>query len=47
MRAMPVQSAEDRVEHDPQLKARGMYAELDHPLLVDGGIGPRRDYVWG
>ena len=33
VRAMPVQSAEDRVEHDPQLKARGMYAELDHPLL--------------
>jgi CoA:oxalate CoA-transferase len=30
---MPVQSAEDRVEHDPQLKARGMYAELDHPFL--------------
>jgi crotonobetainyl-CoA:carnitine CoA-transferase CaiB-like acyl-CoA transferase len=33
VRAMPVQSAEDRVEHDPQLKARGMYTELDHPLL--------------
>ena len=33
VRAMPVQSAEDRVEHDPQLKARGMYAELEHPLL--------------
>jgi CoA:oxalate CoA-transferase len=30
---MPVQSAEDRVERDPQLKARGMYPELDHPLL--------------
>jgi benzylsuccinate CoA-transferase BbsF subunit len=30
--AMPVQSAEDRVERDPQLKARGMYPELDHPL---------------
>jgi crotonobetainyl-CoA:carnitine CoA-transferase CaiB-like acyl-CoA transferase len=33
VRAMPVQSAEDRVERDPQLKARGMYPELDHPLL--------------
>ena len=25
VRAMPVQSAEDRVERDPQLKARGIY----------------------
>jgi crotonobetainyl-CoA:carnitine CoA-transferase CaiB-like acyl-CoA transferase len=33
VRAMPVQSSEDRVERDPQLKARGMYTELDHPLL--------------
>jgi benzylsuccinate CoA-transferase BbsF subunit len=33
VRAMPVQSAEDRVERDPQLNARGMYTELDHPLL--------------
>jgi crotonobetainyl-CoA:carnitine CoA-transferase CaiB-like acyl-CoA transferase len=33
VRAMPVQSAEDRVVRDPQLKARGMYPELDHPLL--------------
>jgi benzylsuccinate CoA-transferase BbsF subunit len=31
--AMPVQSAEDRVEHDPQLRARGLYSEIDHPLL--------------
>jgi crotonobetainyl-CoA:carnitine CoA-transferase CaiB-like acyl-CoA transferase len=30
---MPVQSAEDRVEHDPQLRARGMYQEMDHPAL--------------
>jgi CoA:oxalate CoA-transferase len=30
---MPVQSAEDRVERDPQLNARGMYPELEHPLL--------------
>jgi crotonobetainyl-CoA:carnitine CoA-transferase CaiB-like acyl-CoA transferase len=33
VRAMPVQSSADRVEHDPQLKARGMYTELEHPLL--------------
>ena len=33
VRAMPVQSSEDRVEHDPQLEARGMYAELEHPVL--------------
>jgi crotonobetainyl-CoA:carnitine CoA-transferase CaiB-like acyl-CoA transferase len=33
VRAMPVQSAEDRVERDPQLRARGMYPELQHPLL--------------
>ena len=33
VRAMPVQSSEDRVEHDPQLRARGMYSELDHPTL--------------
>ncbi|MGE0419377.1 MAG: CoA transferase, partial [Acetobacteraceae bacterium] len=33
VRAMPVQSAEDRVEHDPQLRARGMYQPLEHPAL--------------
>ena len=33
VRAMPVQSSEDRVEHDHQLRARGMYSELDHPML--------------
>ncbi len=33
VRAMPVQSAEDRVEHDPQLRHRGMYQPLDHPAL--------------
>lgn len=33
VRAMPVQSPEDRVEHDPQLQARGFYTELEHPLL--------------
>jgi benzylsuccinate CoA-transferase BbsF subunit len=30
---MPVQSSEDRVEYDPQLRARGLYTEMDHPLL--------------
>ncbi|MEZ5856982.1 MAG: CoA transferase [Hyphomicrobiaceae bacterium] len=33
VRAMPVQSAEDRVEHDPQLAHRGMYLPLEHPAL--------------
>jgi len=33
VRAMPVQSSQDRVEHDPQLRARGMYTELEHPML--------------
>jgi benzylsuccinate CoA-transferase BbsF subunit len=31
--AMPVQSSENRVEHDPQLRARGMYGDIEHPLL--------------
>jgi benzylsuccinate CoA-transferase BbsF subunit len=33
VRALPVQSAEDRVEHDPQLRAREMYLPIDHPAL--------------
>jgi crotonobetainyl-CoA:carnitine CoA-transferase CaiB-like acyl-CoA transferase len=33
VRAMPVQSAEDRVEHDPQLRHREMYLPLEHPAL--------------
>ena len=33
VRAIPVQSSEDRVEHDPQLRHRGMYSELEHPVL--------------
>ncbi|MFQ6028721.1 MAG: CaiB/BaiF CoA transferase family protein [Dehalococcoidia bacterium] len=33
VQAMAVQSSEDRVEHDPQLRERGMYSELDHPML--------------
>ena len=33
VRAMPVQSSEDRVEHDRQLKDRGMYTPMNHPML--------------
>jgi len=33
VRALPVQSAEDRVEHDPQLRDRRMYQPIDHPAL--------------
>jgi crotonobetainyl-CoA:carnitine CoA-transferase CaiB-like acyl-CoA transferase len=33
VRALPVQSAEDRVEHDPQLRHRQMYQPLQHPAL--------------
>jgi len=33
VRAMPVQSTEDRVEHDPQLRHREIYLELEHPVL--------------
>ncbi|MEA2742306.1 MAG: hypothetical protein QOG25_677 [Acetobacteraceae bacterium] len=33
VRALPVQSAEDRVEHDPQLRYRQMYLQMDHPAL--------------
>ncbi|HVZ08927.1 CaiB/BaiF CoA transferase family protein [Rhodopila sp.] len=33
VRAMPVQSAEDRVEHDPQLRHRRLYRPIEHPAL--------------
>jgi benzylsuccinate CoA-transferase BbsF subunit len=33
VRALPVQSAEDRVEHDPQLRHREMYLAMAHPAL--------------
>ncbi len=33
VRAMPVQSAQDRVEHDPQLRERKAYLPLTHPDL--------------
>jgi crotonobetainyl-CoA:carnitine CoA-transferase CaiB-like acyl-CoA transferase len=31
--ALPVQSAEDRVEHDPQLHQREMFLPVEHPAL--------------
>jgi benzylsuccinate CoA-transferase BbsF subunit len=33
VRALPVQSAEDRVENDPQLRHREMYQPIEHPAL--------------
>jgi crotonobetainyl-CoA:carnitine CoA-transferase CaiB-like acyl-CoA transferase len=33
VRALPVQSAEDRVEHDPQLRHREMYLPMEHSAL--------------
>jgi crotonobetainyl-CoA:carnitine CoA-transferase CaiB-like acyl-CoA transferase len=33
VRALPVQSAEDRVERDPQLRHREMYLPVEHPAL--------------
>ncbi len=33
VRAMPVQSSEDRIENDPQLRHRQMYVEMAHPAL--------------
>ena len=31
--AMPVQSTGNRVDDDPQLRHRGLYSELDHPVV--------------
>ena len=33
VRAMPVQSSQDRVETDPQLRSRGMFTEVEHTML--------------
>ncbi len=33
VRAMPVQSNQDRAEHDPQLRDRGLLKEVEHPVL--------------
>ncbi|MFA7296646.1 MAG: CoA transferase [Dehalococcoidia bacterium] len=41
--AMAVQSNEDRVEHDPQLRARGMYDPASHPIL---GSWPMQHAPW-
>ena len=35
VRAMPVQSSEDRIENDPQLRHRGMFTKVKHPMLGD------------
>ena len=41
--AMPVQSSQDRVDNDPQLRARGMYDPASHPLL---GTWPMQHAPW-
>ena len=33
VRAMPVQSSQDRVDNDPQLRHREMYRDVEHPAL--------------
>ena len=33
VRAMPVQSSQDRADNDPQLKSRDYLTELDHPIM--------------
>ena len=33
VRAMPVQSSQDRVENDPQIQSRDYFMELEHPLM--------------
>jgi crotonobetainyl-CoA:carnitine CoA-transferase CaiB-like acyl-CoA transferase len=41
--AMPIQSSEDRVEHDPQLRARGHYQPAEHPII---GTWPIQGAPW-
>lgn len=41
--AMAVQSSEDRVEHDPQLRYRNRYAPAPHPIL---GTWPMQQAPW-
>ena len=43
VRAMPVQSSEDRVEHDPQLRHRAAYTTVDHPVI---GPYPLQQAPW-
>ena len=33
VRAMPVQSSQDRIENDPQLRSRGMFTQVEHAML--------------
>ena len=33
IRAMAVQSSQDRVDNDPQLRHRDMYVPMEHPML--------------
>ena len=33
VRAMPVQSSEDRIDNDPQLAHRDLFTEMEHPVL--------------
>ena len=33
VRSMPVQSSQDKLENDPQLRYRKMYIEMEHPVL--------------
>ena len=35
--AMPVQSNENRVEHDPQIRRRGLFSHHPHPVLGERG----------
>ena len=41
--AMPVQSSEGRVEHDPQLRHREAYTPVDHPVI---GTFPLQQAPW-
>ncbi|MEI6666322.1 MAG: CoA transferase [Chloroflexota bacterium] len=43
VRAMPVQSNQDRVDNDPQLRARGMYTPAPHAVL---GTWPIQSAPW-
>lgn len=34
--AAAVQTAEDLIDHDPQIRARGLYCTMDHPVVGEG-----------
>ena len=40
VRAMPVQSSQDRFDNDPHLKHRDMYTDIEHPAL---GVWPHQN----